>query len=131
MSGRWLLVLGSDAPDGAPIQSAIGALRELGTVETLTPARRFQDDDGTGRLFTNRLVQLESPAGDEGLRGKLHAVERRIGRTEHSDRVLIDIDLLARAGVSGAWRLDPYAMEKGEHLRPHVVALLNEAAISL
>lgn len=130
MSGRWLLVLGSDAADQAPIEAAMSALRELGGVEALTPARRFQDDDGTGRWFTNRLVRLDSTAARDALRGRLHEVERRIGRSQESDRVLIDIDLLA-SGNGDAWRLDPHALEKGEHLRPHVVALLNEAAVSL
>ena len=32
----------------------------------------------------------------------------------------LDIDLLA-GGDGEAWRLDPHALEKGEHLRPHGV----------
>lgn len=131
MSNRWLLVLGSDAGSGAPIEAALAALRALGEVEALTPPRRFQDHDGTGRWFTNRLVRLESGAGRDALRGKLRAVEQRIGRSEHSEAVLIDIDLLANGADGAGWRLDPHALEKGEHRRPHVVALLAEAGIAL
>ncbi len=130
MSGRWLLVLGSDADDQAPMDAAMAALHQLGRVQALTPARRFRDDDGSGRWFTNRLVRLDADAGRDALRGELHAVEREIGRSAQSDRVPIDIDLLA-GGDREAWRLDPHALEKGEHLRPHVLALLDEAAISL
>lgn len=131
MSARWLLVLGSDTGGEAPIDAAMAALQELGQMDALTPARRFQDDDGTGRVFTNRLVRLESSAARDALRASLHEVERRIGRSEDSERVLIDIDLLACDAGGGNWQLDPHALEKGEHRRPHVRALLAEASISL
>lgn len=131
MSTRWLLVLGSDAGSGAPIEAALMALRELGEVDALTPSRRFQDDDGGGRWFTNQLVRLECGDGREALREQLRAVEQRIGRSEQCDAVLIDIDLLARDADGAGWRLDQHAVEKAEHRRPHVVALLAEAGIAL
>lgn len=131
VSTRWLLVLGSDAGSGEPVETALAALRALGKVEALTPSRRFQDDDGTGRWFTNRLVRLETGAGRDGLREALRAVEQRIGRSEQSDAVVIDIDLLACDADGAGWRLDQHAVEKAEHRRPHVVALLAEAGIAL
>lgn len=130
MSGCWLLVLGSDARSEAPIDATLAALGELGRVQALTPARRSRDDDGTGRWFTNRLVRLDSALGRDALRDRLQAIERGIGRSAARDDVPIDIDLLA-CGDSDAWQLDPHAAEKGEHERPHVVALLQEAGISL
>ena len=130
MSGRWLLVLGSDAGSEAPIDATLAALGELGRLQALTPARRSRDDDGTGRWFTNRLVRLDSALGREALRGRLQEIERGIGRSAARDDVPIDIDLLA-CGDDNAWQLDPHAAEKGEHERPHVVALLHEAGITL
>ena len=130
MSAGWLLVLGSDAGSEAPIDATIAALRELGPVQALTPARRSRDDDGTGRWFTNRLVRLDSALARDGLRERLRKIERQVGRSDTSAEVLIDIDLLARSdGI--AWQLDPHAAEKGEHERPHVIALLQEAGITL
>lgn len=130
MSERWLLVLGSDAGSEAPIDATLAALRELGQVQALTPARRSRDDDGSGRWFTNRLVQLDSTLGREALRERLQAIERGIGRSAARSDVPIDIDLLAR-GEDNAWQLDPHAAEKGEHDRPHVLALLHQAHITL
>ena len=130
MSAGWLLVLGSDAGSEAPIDATLAALRELGQVQALTPSRRSRDDDGTGRWFTNRLVRLDSALGREALRGCLQEIERGIGRSAVRDDVPIDIDLLA-CGDDNGWKLDPHAVEKGEHERPHVVALLHEAGITL
>jgi len=131
VSGRWLLVLGSDAGCGTPIDSTLAALALLGNVEPLTAARRSRDDDGQARWFTNRLVRLDSALGRDALRARLQAIEQDIGRSESRDDVPIDIDLLASDPDGAGWRLDPHAEEKGEHRRPHVVALLREADITL
>ncbi|MGO1541816.1 MAG: 2-amino-4-hydroxy-6-hydroxymethyldihydropteridine diphosphokinase [Luteimonas sp.] len=131
MSARWLLVLGSDAADGAPIEATLAALEAVGRVQALTPARRTRDDDGAARWFTNRLVCLDSDLARDVLRGRLQAIERDIGRSEQSDAVPIDIDLLACDPDGTGWRLDPHAAGKREHRRPHVAALLREAGVAL
>jgi len=131
VSAHWLLVLGTDAGDGAPLDATLAELVGIGRVEALTPARRTRDDDGAARWFSNRLVRLESGLDREGLRARLRAIERGIGRSERSEDVPIDIDLLACDPDGAGWRLDPHALEKREHLRPHVVALLHEAGITL
>lgn len=131
MAARWLLVLGSDADDGAPIEATLAALAGLGEVATLTPARRTRDDNGAARWFSNCLVQVGSALEREALRDRLRAIERGIGRSEQRDDVPIDIDLLACDPDGAGWRLDPHAKEKGEHRRPHVAALLHEAGITL
>lgn len=130
MSAGWLLVLGSDAGSQAPIDATLAQLRELGPVQALTPARRSRDADGSGRWFTNRLVRLDSALERDAMRARLQQIERGIGRSEARSDVLIDIDLLA-CGDGRAWQLDPHAAEKGEHQRPHVIALLREAGITL
>ena len=131
MAARWLLVLGSDADGGAPIDSTLAALASLGNVEALTAARRSRDDDGQARWFTNRLVRLDSALGRDALRARLQAIEQDIGRSESRDDVPIDIDLLASDPDGAGWRLDPHAAGKREHRRPHVAALLHEADIQL
>lgn len=130
MSARWLLVLGSDSGDEGPIQAALEALAALGRVEPLTPARRSRDDDGAARWFLNRLVSLDSTLARGPLRERLQRIERDIGRSAQREDVPIDIDLLA-CGDGNGWRLDPHAAEKCEHERPHVIALLQEAGITL
>lgn len=131
MTAAWLLVLGSDADDGAPLDATLAELAKLGQVQPLTPPRRSRDDNGAARWFTNRLVRLDSALEREGLRTRLRAIERGIGRSERRDDVPIDIDLLACALDGAGWQLDPHAAAKGEHQRPHVVALLHEAGITL
>ena len=61
----------------------------------------------------------------------LQRIERGIGRAEDSAGVPIDIDLLACDPDGAGWQLDPHAAQKTEHRRPHVVALLEEAGITL
>ena len=131
MSARWLLVLGSDAADGAPIEATLAALEAVGRVQALTPARRTRDDDGAARWFTNRLVRLDSILARGALRERLQAIERDIGRSERRDDVPIDIDLLACDADGAGWCLEPHAAGKREHHRPHVAALLRAAAIIL
>ncbi|MGY0633647.1 2-amino-4-hydroxy-6-hydroxymethyldihydropteridine diphosphokinase [Luteimonas sp. A478] len=131
MSRAWLLVLGSDDAGGAPIAAALEALAKLGQVEPLTGPRRSPDAEGADRWFTNRLVRLDSALAREELVEQVQRIERDIGRSEHSDEVPIDIDLLAHEANGDAWRLDSYAADKGEQRRAHVMALLEEAGITL
>lgn len=131
MSQRWLLVLGTDAGSEAPLAEALAALAGLGAVQPLAPARRSKDDGGAERWFTNRLVRLDSALGRDVLRQRLRDIEHGIGRSARRDDVPIDIDLLAGGTDGVGWQLDPHAREKGEHLRPHVAALLREAGLTL
>lgn len=135
MSHAWLLVLGSDDADAAPITAALAALATLGRVASLTGLRRSPDAEGADRWFTNRLVRLDTPLARDALVEQLQRIERDIGRLEHSDAVPIDIDLLAcdanAADNGDGWQLDPYAADKGEQRRAHVLALLKEAGINL
>ena len=131
MSLRWLLVLGSDEAGGAPIPAAMEALAGLGQVQALTAPRRSPDDDGADRWFTNRLARLDSALARAALVEALQRIERGIGRAEDRAGVPIDIDLLACDPDGAGWQLDPHAAQKTEHRRPHVVALLEEAGITL
>ena len=131
MSTAWLLVLGSDAADSAPIEATLAALAGLGRVQPLTPLRRTRDDSGAARWFGNRLVRLDSALARDDLRQRLRAVERAIGRSEQREDVPIDIDLLGCDPDGAGWQLDPHAAGKREHRRPHVAALLREAGVTL
>lgn len=130
MRRAWLLVLGSDEADAGPIGAAMEALAPLGRVDALTAPRRSPDAEGADRWFTNRLVRLDSALAREALVEQFARIERGLGRTEDSDRVPIDIDLLACEAGDG-WQVDAHAAGKGEQRRAHVMALLEEARISL
>lgn len=127
---RWLLVLGSDAGSEAPIEAALAALAQAGTLRRLTPARRTRDDDGGERDYLNLLAELDCGLSREALLARIHGIERDVGRPQRRDAVVIDIDLLA-AGAGGTWRLDAHAAAKGEHGKRHVRLLLREAGIDL
>lgn len=133
MSGRrrHLLLLGSNLADASRLDQALDALRALGAVTQPLPVRHGPPRSGDGAWYFNALAVLACALDDAALDAALAAIEQQLGRRRDGSEVAIDIDRLAVAQGSGAWRAHPHALAKGELARPPAAGLLAACGIHI
>lgn len=103
--GRWLIVLGSNAPDAASrLDAALAAIGSLGAVVRQTRRIRSDDISGRGPRYLNQLAWLDAGPCAAELVAELKRIERAAGRTPQrvdAGTCDLDLDLLARVAPDG------------------------------
>lgn len=124
MTGRWLLLLGSNLAGDARVRAALQQLAEIGGITVLTPILRFPSDDDSAGDYFNVLAEFAFEGDRLLLMNRLKRLEAALGRRHDGDGcVAIDIDVLATHDGQ-CWRADAHAQAKGEFRRTPVRSLL-------
>lgn len=96
---EYALVLGSNQHPARHLRLALQRLRD--EYDVLGCAGPLRTRDAGGGRFLNAALCVRSPLAPEAVRASIQAIEDAAGRRRGSDRVSLDIDLVASRGADG------------------------------
>lgn len=109
---EYALVLGSNLHPARHLRLALQRIRD--GHEVLACAGPLRTRDAGGGRFLNAALRVRSAQDPEALRAALHAIEDAAGRVRDSDRVSLDIDIVASRDGEGAVQAHkPGDLERG------------------